>query len=354
MPPVGPDKPREVWVGAALFALLLVYPLPAGAERAEEATGFWFRSALGLSAMVSQDQLEKMGYDQVGFVGDAQLAYALLPWLDPYGGVTASAFMASPNETGGLLAPNAGLMASLKWDGYRPYALTDIGVGFTGAIVRPLVRMGIGIDVSLSRAFALGPTLGYGQLIQYDVPGASTDARFFWAGLALQYRARSAPPTPAPRPRPVAVRPAPAPEPRPEPVEPSPEIIELIERTLPPPAAQVELLAPVLFDFDSDELEPVGVAMLHEVALVLRHRVDIELVEVQGYADDRGSRAYNRELSRRRAARVRQWLVEHGVQPERLQVAGLGDGFPIELDRTESAHEQNRRVVFRVVRMRRP
>lgn len=351
MPPDVSGKPRGFGAGAAFLALVLLHPLPALAERE---AGFWFRSAVGLSTMVSQDQLDKLGYDQVGFLGDAQLAYALLSWLDPYGGVTASAFVASPRQTGGLLAPNAGLMASLQWDGYRPYALTDIGAGFTGAIVRPLLRMGLGIDIPLSRAFAFGPTLGYGQLFQRDVPGASTDARFFWAGLAVQYRARSEKRRPSAHRPTVAARRPRRPHPPPEPVEPSPELIELIERTLPPPAARVELLAPVLFAFDSDELEPVGVAMLHEVAQVLRHRLDIELVEIQGYADDRGSAAYNRALSRRRAERVRQWLIEHGVEPERLRVAGLGDGFPLETGGSETAHQQNRRVVFRVVRTRQP
>ena len=55
----------------------------------------------------------------------------------------------------------------------------------------------------------------------------------------------------------------------PPPTPPSGDLDKLLDAALPmpeAPKARVELLAPVLFKFASDELEPVGVAMLHEVA----------------------------------------------------------------------------------------
>jgi outer membrane protein OmpA-like peptidoglycan-associated protein len=90
--------------------------------------------------------------------------------------------------------------------------------------------------------------------------------------------------------------------------------------------------------------------MLHEVARELAQRKDLELVEIQGYADSRGSTEYNRALSERRAHRVRQWLVDHGIAAERLTVAAKGAAEFVENESSENAHEQNRRVVFRVVR----
>jgi outer membrane protein OmpA-like peptidoglycan-associated protein len=344
-------KPDGLGYRATLVAVALLCGSPVAAD-ADGESSFSVRSAVGLSTMVSSDQLDTLGYDQVGFMGDALLAYSVLPWLDPYGGITASAFVASPYSTGGLLAPNAGLMASIRADGFRPYAQTDIGVGFTGAIVRPLYRAGLGIDIQLSREIAFGPALGYGQLFQTDEPGKSTDARFFWAGFAVQYRHWREQKKAAGERVAIVRQKRPHPAPPPPPVEASPELMKLIEQTI--PTARVELLAPVLFEFDSDELEPIGVAMLHEVAGLLQHRQDIELVEIQGYADDRGSPAYNRALSEKRALRVQQWLVEHGVHPDRLRVAGWGAGFPVESGGSETAHQQNRRVVFRVVRLGEP
>jgi outer membrane protein OmpA-like peptidoglycan-associated protein len=136
------------------------------------------------------------------------------------------------------------------------------------------------------------------------------------------------------------------------PSEPDADLLVLMEQAL--PSSKVELLAPVLFRFDSDVLEPVGVAMLHEVARELAARPDLELIEIQGYADSRGSDAYNVALSARRAERVRDWLVEHGVAPERLQTAPEGATDFLERGGTEANHQQNRRVVFRVVRSREP
>ena len=77
-------------------------------------------------------------------------------------------------------------------------------------------------------------------------------------------------------------------------------------------------------------------------------------MEIQGYADRRGSVEYNAELSLRRADRVRGWLVERGVAAERLQVAAHGASAPVEAGDGEANHEQNRRVVFRVLQARSP
>jgi OOP family OmpA-OmpF porin len=136
-----------------------------------------------------------------------------------------------------------------------------------------------------------------------------------------------------------------------EPSDPQ-EIERLIEQALPtPPSERVELLAPVLFAFDSDVLEPIGVAMLHEVANLLRQRVDIEQVAIEGYADKRGGDDYNRALSQRRAERVKEWLVAHGIAEQRLVVQPEGASGFVEPGESEAEHEQNRRVVFRVLKL---
>lgn len=126
--------------------------------------------------------------------------------------------------------------------------------------------------------------------------------------------------------------------------------MQLVDRAVPGRTDQVELLAPVLFAFDSDALEPVGIAMLHEVARELNKRPDLELIEIRAYSDARGSAEYNRALAERRGQRVRDWLIEHGVAADRLSIAPLGAAEPVEAGDGEAAYEQNRRVVFRVVR----
>jgi outer membrane protein OmpA-like peptidoglycan-associated protein len=283
------------------------------------------------------------------------LSYTVLPWLDVDLGTVGGGFLASGAPAGALLAPTAGARAYTLAHGLEPYAMLDVGAAVTGALVRPLLRLGIGVDVPLSRAFSVGPVLGYGQVVQWDGPRYSTDARFVWAGVALVYRPVARPAQPAPVPR-FMRKPAPLlaapPESESEPVPPSPELLELIDQATPGDADRVELLAPVLFRFDSDELDPIGVAMLHEVARVLAQRADIELLSIHGYADRRGDADYNRALSLRRANRVREWLIAHDVAPERLVVSAEGASDFVESGTTETDHEQNRRVIFRVLRTR--
>ena len=305
--------------------------------------------------MISADQAGRLGYERGGLVGELQLGYALLPWFGVQLAAAGGAFGAR-DRTGGLLAPAGGLFALLPGGEFEPYAFVQVGAGYTGTLSRPLLQLGGGLDFLLARSFGIGPALGYGQLFQSDAPRNSTDARYVWAGLSCVFRPFAAP-APDPRER-VEVRrltrveyspPDDAPPPE---VEPSPELLELIERAV--PSSKTELLAPVLFRFDSAELEAIGVAMLHEVARELAARPELTLLEIQGYADSRGSDDYNVQLSARRAERVRTWLVEHGVAPERLRTAPAGASGFVEPGNGEDDHRQNRRVVFRVLETRQP
>ena len=320
------------------------------------------RAMVGGGLMVSRDQSGRMGYDTFGLLTGAQVGYALLPWLDAEVGFLGAGFPGAAQQTGGLLTPMIGASAGTLGDAMRAYVQLDAGPGYSGALLRPFFRAGIGIEFRLTAPFSLGPMLGYGDLFQPDAPGNSTDARFVSLGVTLAFRPgalrSNEPAPPKTRWRTVVLQAPPGrvvhepPPPReaPEPVAPSPELLELIDRAVPKP--QLELLAPVLFEFDSDELEPIGVAMLHEVARELTKRTDIELLEIQGYADSRGSDAYNDALSARRADRVLQWLVEHGIDRARLQVAAKGASAPVETGEDEPEQAQNRRVVFRVLRMK--
>lgn len=304
--------------------------------------------------MVSEDQNGRLGFDEPGLVGDLQLGYSLQPWLDLRAGVAAGTF---PSETssGGLLQPQLGV--AIAWPvAYKPWFQLDVGAGFTGDLVRPALRASVGLDLPVSVAVSLSPVIGYWHIFQYGVEGASTDARFLWFGVVLGWVPFPERPAPIERER-VVVRERrivehtpsePLPPREHDPPQPSPELISLIESTL-PMMQQQEWLAPVLFTFNSDVLEAQGVAMLHEVAQELHKRPGLKRVEIRGYADARGSQEYNLELSKRRATVVLEWLVAHGIARDRLSLAAHGARELVEQGTQEQAHEQNRRVVFRVL-----
>ena len=84
---------------------------------------------------------------------------------------------------------------------------------------------------------------------------------------------------------------------------------------------------------------------LDDLSKVLRENEQIlESVSLVGYTDSRGNDKKNQELSQRRAAAVRQALVDRGVSDALLSSEGRGEANPIASNDTSEGRELNRRV----------
>jgi outer membrane protein OmpA-like peptidoglycan-associated protein len=99
------------------------------------------------------------------------------------------------------------------------------------------------------------------------------------------------------------------------------------------------------FEYNKDVIRPESFPILNTVAQILRDFPDIT-VEVQGHTDSRGSDSYNLDLSIRRAASVRNYLMAQGIDALRLQSAGFGETCPVDDNRTDMGRARNRRVEF--------
>jgi outer membrane protein OmpA-like peptidoglycan-associated protein len=110
-----------------------------------------------------------------------------------------------------------------------------------------------------------------------------------------------------------------------------------------------ELLVPVLFAFDSTEIVPCSLPSLHALREHLAEHPEIRVLEIEGHADGSGTDEYNDALSLRRAEAIGEWLVAHGVEPERLRTAAQGERAPVEANEDDAGREQNRRARFRVI-----
>jgi outer membrane protein OmpA-like peptidoglycan-associated protein len=106
------------------------------------------------------------------------------------------------------------------------------------------------------------------------------------------------------------------------------------------------ILDSIDFEFDSAKLKTRSLHVLDAVAQALVDNPDIERVEVGGHTDERGSAAYNLDLSNRRAAAVVAYLVDHGIAANRLGARGYGLTRPLDRSHTEAAWAKNRRVEF--------
>jgi len=116
----------------------------------------------------------------------------------------------------------------------------------------------------------------------------------------------------------------------------------------PVPMGPPEVLHGVNFEFDSARLTPNAKTVLREVAERLLAHSSSE-VEIAGHTDSKGSNDYNQTLSERRAASVRGFLIDLGVDPGRLTARGFGDTRPVDSNATEQGRERNRRIEMRRV-----
>ena len=102
-------------------------------------------------------------------------------------------------------------------------------------------------------------------------------------------------------------------------------------------------MSDVLFDTDRATLKPGAREKLAKVAGVLLTYPGLD-IEVEGHTDSVGSDEYNQDLSERRAATVRNYLVSQGIPRETVDAMGFGESRPVVGNETAAGRQQNRRV----------
>jgi OOP family OmpA-OmpF porin len=113
--------------------------------------------------------------------------------------------------------------------------------------------------------------------------------------------------------------------------------------------SNVRVMQQVHFQTASATILPDSFPMLTEIAQLLVANPDIKQMRIEGHTDNHGAADYNLDLSKRRAASVRAWLMEHGVDGGRMQSEGYGMTLPVASNETEQGRAENRRVEFKVV-----
>ncbi|MDX1904628.1 MAG: OmpA family protein [Thermonemataceae bacterium] len=102
----------------------------------------------------------------------------------------------------------------------------------------------------------------------------------------------------------------------------------------------------ITFDTGSDKIKPESYGILKEIAQVLSENPSVK-VKIVGHTDSDGNAANNLELSKKRAAAVRQALAsEFKIDSSRMQTDGKGAAEPSEANTTPQGKANNRRVEF--------
>ena len=103
------------------------------------------------------------------------------------------------------------------------------------------------------------------------------------------------------------------------------------------------VLEGILFDSGRATLQAESNARLDRVVEYMTHMITAR-IRIAGYTDNVGNPQRNQALSLARAQAVRDYLVSHGIDADRVEAVGYGDQRPVASNDTEEGRQQNRRI----------
>ena len=136
----------------------------------------------------------------------------------------------------------------------------------------------------------------------------------------------------------------------PPPLPPPPKV----EKPKPPSRVEVcdnkiEIREKIQFEHAKADIKEASHDLLNEIVKVIKENPHIKKIAIEGHASSDGNKAFNKKLSDDRAKSVRTYLVEHGIDKDKLTAKGFGEEKPIADNDTEEGREKNRRVEFNIV-----
>ena len=102
------------------------------------------------------------------------------------------------------------------------------------------------------------------------------------------------------------------------------------------------------FEFNKAIIKSASFSSLDELSDVLK-QTNWKLI-LSGHTDNKGSEDYNLKLSTARAEAVKTYLINKGIEAERITAKGFGESMPIAPNDTEENRAINRRVEFFIVK----
>lgn len=122
---------------------------------------------------------------------------------------------------------------------------------------------------------------------------------------------------------------------------------------------QVELNKPIkleniYYDFDKSNIRADAVIELDKLVKIMRDNPTI-WIELGSHTDSRGNDKYNQWLSQSRANSAVQYIIDRGIEKNRISAKGYGESRLLNqcangVKCTEQAHQLNRRTEFKIVK----
>jgi OOP family OmpA-OmpF porin len=103
----------------------------------------------------------------------------------------------------------------------------------------------------------------------------------------------------------------------------------------------------ILFGVSSDKIDPKSFEYLDKLAGIMEKDQALKL-GIEGHTDNTGARKYNQILSGKRALAIKAYLIQKGINKDRMTASGYGPDKPIASNNTEKGRKQNRRVELKL------
>ncbi len=104
-------------------------------------------------------------------------------------------------------------------------------------------------------------------------------------------------------------------------------------------------MLPIYFDFDRSNIRQDQRGRLEENGIFLENNPRLK-IRIEGNCDEKGSSEYNIALGEKRALSVRNYLINLGIEPIRLETISYGEERPLLFGHSELSWAQNRRDDF--------
>jgi Ca-activated chloride channel family protein len=116
-------------------------------------------------------------------------------------------------------------------------------------------------------------------------------------------------------------------------------------------SCNITVMDKIYFEPDSAKIMGMSESILDMVAKVMIENPQVLHVHIAGHSDVKeAKKKKNKGLALKRAQAVMAYLVEKGVQPERLSAGGYDALCPVDKETSPGALEKNRRVEFRITK----
>lgn len=110
---------------------------------------------------------------------------------------------------------------------------------------------------------------------------------------------------------------------------------------------QVVRLNNIFFDFGKATLRSESNKELDRLVRIMTENGEMK-IEIGGHTDDKGSDAFNLQLSNDRARAVADYIMGKGITSDRVSFKGYGESRPVASNDTEEGTQLNRRVEFTI------